>query len=75
MPKIRRLRASETTFKAKVTPQAQPISINGRVVIRLHFDCYMRLCYEPLFIIKGKYVVQGLSITVVIRDKFPPIVS
>jgi hypothetical protein len=36
-PKIRRLRTSETTLKAKVTPQAQPISKNGRVAIRLHF--------------------------------------
>jgi len=39
-PKIRRLRASETTFKAKVTPQAQPISKTGRVAIRLRFVCY-----------------------------------
>jgi len=34
-PKIRRLRASEDTFKTNVTPQAKPISKNGRVAIRL----------------------------------------
>jgi len=34
-PKIRRLRASQDTFKANVTRQGKPTSKNGRVAIRL----------------------------------------
>ena len=43
MPKISRLRVSETNLNAKITPQAQPISIKARVAIRLQFYCWARL--------------------------------
>ncbi len=42
-PPNQAMRASEVISKAKVTPQAQPISKNGRVAIRLHFDCWAAL--------------------------------
>jgi hypothetical protein len=33
---ITRLRVSETTFNANVPPQAQPVSIERRIAIRVH---------------------------------------
>ena len=36
-PKIMRLQVGEATFEARITPQAQPISKNGRIAIRVHF--------------------------------------